>query len=68
MAEFEDKNNDTERIIADLKRAENNLEQLQKRIQEYERIEEEIMCLRKNLDEESIKSNFEKDQIPQIRS
>ena len=63
MEQFEEKNNDVERIIADLKnqflvakKAENNLEQQLKRItQESERIEEEIMCLRNKLDEESIK-------------
>ena len=67
MAEFEEKNNHAERIIVDLKNqflvaknTENNLEhQLKMRIQEYERLEEEIMHLRKKLDEESIKSNFE---------
>ena len=43
------------------KKAENNLEQqLKNRIQEYERLEEEIMHLRKKLDEEYIKSKFEK--------
>ena len=68
MAEFEEKNNETKRIIADLKnqflvteKDENNLEQqLKKRIQESERLEEEIMFLRKKLDEDSIKSKFEK--------
>ena len=68
MIEFEEKNNDVERIIADLKnqvleveRDENNLEkQLKKRIQEYESLEEEIMCIRKKLDEEYIKLKFEK--------
>ena len=47
MAEFEEKNNDTKRIIADLKnqflitkKVGNNLEQqLKKRIQESERLE-----------------------------
>ena len=68
MTKFEEKNNDAERIIAYLKKqfleaqkAENNLEQqLKKRIQEYERLEEDIMHLRNKLDEESIKSKFEK--------
>ena len=68
MVEFEEKNNDTERIILDLKnqflvakKAEKNIEQqLKKRIQEFERLEEEIMCLRKKLDEEYIKSKFQK--------
>ena len=54
-------------MIADLKnkvleveRDENNLEQqLKKRIQESERLEEDVMHLRKKLDEESIKSKFE---------
>ena len=53
MEEFEEKYNDTERIIVDLKnqfliakKDENNLEQqLKNRIQESERLEEEIMFL-----------------------
>ena len=67
MIEFEEKNNDAERMIVDLKnqvleieRAENNLEQqLKKRIQESERIEEEIMHFRKrmkNLSNQSYKT------------
>ena len=68
MIEFEEKNNDAERMIADLKnqvlevkRTENNLEkQLKKKIQEFERLGQDIMHLRKKLDEESIKSKFEK--------
>ena len=67
MIEFEEKNNDVERMFDDLKnqvleveRAANNLEQqLKKRIQESERLEVDIMHLRKKLDEESIKSKFE---------
>ena len=48
---------DLKNQILEVKRDENNLEeQLKKRIQESERIEEEIMHLRKKLDEESIKS------------
>ena len=58
IIEFEDKNNDAERIIVDLKNqflivknAENNLEQqIKNRIQESERLEEDIMHLRKKLD------------------
>ena len=54
-------------MIADLKnqvweveRVENNLEQqLKKRIKEYEKLEQDIMHLRKKLDEESIKSRYE---------
>ena len=66
MIEFEKKNKDAERMIADLKnqvleieRTENNLEQLKKKIQESERHEQDIMHLRKKLDEESIKSRCE---------
>ena len=67
MLKFEEKNIDAESMIADLKnevveaeRAENNLEQhLKERIRESERIEEDIMHLRKKLDEESIKSRYE---------
>ena len=67
MIEFEEKNNDVERMITDLKNqvlevksAQNNLEkQLKKRIQESERLEEDIMHLRKKMGEEYIKSRFE---------
>ena len=67
MTEFEEKNNDAERIIVDLKnqfllakKAENNLEQQLKRIiQESEMLKEDIMCLRNKLDEETVKSKFE---------
>ena len=60
MIEFEEKNKDVERMIDDLKnqvleveRVENNLEQqLKRRIQEHERLEQEIMHLRNKLDEE----------------
>ena len=76
MIEFEQKSNDVEIMIADFKnqvleveRDENNLErQLKKRIQESERLEEDITHLRKKLDEESIKSNFEKTQVLQMKS
>ena len=71
MIEFEEKNNDAERMIADLKnqvlevkRAQNNLEQqLKKRIQESKRIEEEIMHLRKKLDKKSVHSKFENNSM-----
>ena len=67
MIEFEEKNNDVERMIVDLKnqdleveRIENNLEQqLKKRIQKSKSLEEDIMNLRNKLDEECIKSKFE---------
>ena len=67
MIEFEEKNKSAKRLIIDLKyqvleveRAENNLEQqLKKRIQESEQLEQDIIHLRKKLDEESIKSSFE---------
>ena len=67
MIEFEEKNKDAERIIANLKnqvleveRTENNLEQhLKKKIQESKRLEQDIMHLRKKLDQNSIKSKFE---------
>ena len=67
MIEFEEKNKDAERMIADLKnqvleveRDENKLEQqLKKRIQEYEKLEQDIIHLIKKLDEEYIKSRFE---------
>ena len=46
--------------VLEVERDENNLEQqLKGRIQESKRIEQEIMHLRKKLDEESIKSTFE---------
>ena len=70
MIEFEEKNNDAKRMIADLKnqvleveRYGNNLEQqIKKRIQESKRIEEDIMHIRKKLDEESIKSSLKTTQ------
>ena len=59
MTEFEEKNNDVERIIASLKRVENNLEQqLKKREQELENFEVELILLRKKTIEESFQSKF----------
>ena len=67
MIEFEEKNKDAKRMIADLKNqvreiemTKNNLEQqLKKKMQESERIEQEVMHLRNKLDEESINSRYE---------
>ena len=61
MTEFEEKNNDAERIIADLKRVENNLEQhLKKREQELENFEVELILLRNNTNEEFFQSKFKR--------
>ena len=55
MKKFEGKNNDAERIIADLKGVENNLEQqLKKREQELENFEAELIFLKIKTNEESI--------------
>ena len=62
----EEKSNDTERIIANLKnqlqearKVENNLEQqLKKRKQELEKYEAELVLLGKKIDEESFQSKF----------
>ena len=46
--------------IQEAKKIEEDLDlQLKRRIQEYERLEEEIIHLKKKLDEESIKSKFQ---------
>ena len=66
MTKFEEKNNDAERIIADLKiqlqeakNVENNLEQqLKKREQELEKFEAELILLIKKTNEESFQSKF----------
>ena len=66
MIEFEEKNNDVERIIVDLKnrlqeakKVENNLEQqLKKREKELEKFEVELILLRKKTNEESFQSKF----------
>ena len=46
--------------LQEVKKIEDDLDlQLKKRIQEYERLKEEVTHLRKKLDEDSIKSKFE---------
>ena len=52
---------DLKNQVLEVERVENNLEQqLKRRIQESEKLEEDIMHLIKKLDEESIRSKFEK--------
>ena len=66
VTEFEEKNYDSERMIVDLKnqlqksnKGENSLEQqLKTREQELEKVEAEIVLLRKKIDEESFQSKF----------
>ena len=68
MTEFEEKNNDAEIPIVDLKNQfreakndENNLEQqLKKREQELEKYEVELILLRKKANEESFQSKFKR--------
>ena len=67
MVEFEEKNKDAERMIANLKKPGSRIRKdwkqsrttTQKKIQESERLEQDIMHLRNELDEESIKSRYE---------
>ena len=66
MTEFEEKNNDVERIIGDLKnklqeakKVENNLERkFKKREKELENFEAEMILLKRNTDEEPFQSKF----------
>ena len=59
MTEFEEKNNDAERIIVDIKKVENNLErQLKNRERELEKFKDELILLRKKTNEESFQSKF----------